>query len=97
MENTRGSPPLLATPIADRIRDMAWRGIAEEMSLAEGRAFLLFRGMRGVLGVPWMAKQLMQEQARSKRSPSGACPPLGCGSVLFSDQLQVLGGETPQS
>ena len=68
MAKARGRPPLLAMPVADRIRDMAWRGIAEEMLLAEGRAFLLFRGVRGVLGVPWMAQQLAEEQAQGKQT-----------------------------
>ena len=39
------------------------RGMAEAVALSEGRAFLLLRGVRGVLGIPWLAKQLLEEQA----------------------------------
>ena len=54
--------------MAAALGDMVRRGIVEEMTLAEGRAFLLFRGVRGVLGAPWMAQQLAEEQAQGKQT-----------------------------
>ena len=81
MAEARGCSPLPATSTAARVNNMVRRGIAEATALAEGRAFLLFRGVRGVLGVPWMAQQLAAEQARGKHGPSGPCPQLGCNSV----------------
>ena len=57
-----------AESIAARVDNMIRGGIAEEKALAEGRAFVLFRGVRGVLGVPWVAQELAEEQARGKES-----------------------------
>ena len=54
---------LLDLPTAASMDDRIRRGVAEAAALSEGRAFLLFRGVRGVLGIPWVAEQLSQEWA----------------------------------
>jgi len=53
----------LDLPTAASMDNMIRQGVAEAGALSEGRAFLLFRGVRGVLGIPWVAKQLLEEEA----------------------------------